>query len=181
MNLSRNGLLRLGKFEGLVLTAYQDGEHHSIGFGSNDPSLKSGDTITVKEAFDRLKSDVAKREPIVGKALTVWVPQHVYDAVFLLFYQGGTDALAAVAKHINAGHWWPPHVEDELSKCAANEFLNQDTNAKGEHLAGLLKRRFAERRIFLFADYGDLGSVPFWRGNPRKTERQEYIVKEDDL
>src|SRR6476659_2848064 len=103
MSLSRNGLLQLAGFEALVLTAYKDGEHHSIGFGSNDPKLKPGDTITAKEAFTRLKADVAKREPIVNKALKVPVTQHQFDALFSLYYQGGSDGLKAVADLINAG------------------------------------------------------------------------------
>jgi GH24 family phage-related lysozyme (muramidase) len=171
VKLSRLGLLFIARREGLVLTAYQDGEHHSVGFGHNDPALKPGDTISVRRAFELLKGDVRKREPNVVKALDRDVKPHEFDALFSLYYQGGSDGLQAVAEHINAGNMLK----------AADEFLKWDTNAKGEHLRGLLKRRRAERDIFLNADYGELTPIPFWRGDPRKTERGEYIIQDDDL
>lgn len=171
MQVSRNGLLFVACREALVLTAYQDGQHLSIGFGSNDPSLKEGDTISVREAFDRLRRDVDARARLVSGALRVEVEQHQFDALFSLFYQGGSDGYRAVLKLIN----------DSKMDEAADEFLRWDTNAKGEHKTGLMRRRVMERRLFLNADYGDLTRIPFWRGNPRETLREEYVLKEGDL
>lgn len=171
MRTSRQGLLFIARREGLVLSAYQDGEHMSIGFGSNDPKLREGDQITVKDAFTRLKKDVERREGAVERALKRPVTQEQWDAVFSLYYQGGSDGLMAVANHIN---------NNEM-KLAAEEFLSWDTNAAGVHMPGLLKRRRLEQDIFLNGDYGDLNPIPYWVGDPRKTARDEYYVTEDDL
>jgi len=171
MRTSRLGVLFIARREGLVLTAYQDGEHKSIGFGSNDPTLKEGDTITVKEAFQRLKADIEKREKSVEKALKVPLEQHEWDALFSLFYQGGSDGLKAVAGLINDG----------MKLQAAEEFLNWDTNAAGEHKEGLMKRRRLERDLFLNANYGDIDPIPYWEGNPRTTAMKQYRVTDEDL
>src|ERR1044072_7051385 len=121
MRTSRQGLLFLARREGLVFTAYQDGEHMSIGFGSNDPKLREGDQITVNDAFDRLKKDVERREGAVERALRRPVSQQQWDAIFSLYYQGGSDGLKAVANHVN----------NNDMKLAAEEFLKGDTNAAG--------------------------------------------------
>lgn len=172
MRTSRLGVLFIAQREALVLRAYRDGIHHSIGFGSNDPALKPGDEITVAEAFRRLKTDIATRELVVDRMLKVPVKQHEWDALVSLYYQGGSDGLRAVCKLLNAGK----HQE------AADEFLKWGTNAKGEPMAGLLRRREREREMFLRASYGDdLMTLPMWRGNPRTTPREEYHVQEEDL
>ena len=56
--LDRNGKLFIANREALVLGAYWDGKHMSIGMGSNDPTLKAGDTITISEAFERFEDDI---------------------------------------------------------------------------------------------------------------------------
>jgi GH24 family phage-related lysozyme (muramidase) len=171
MQPSRKGLLFIAAREALVLQAYQDGAHLSIGFGSNDPALKPGDRITVKEAFKRLKKDVEARAEIVTKALTVPVLQHEFDAIFSAYYQSGTDALTDIAAAVNGGD----------KSAVAQAFLKHDTNAKGEPMPGLLKRRARELNLFLTGEYGDLDKIPYWKGDPKKTPMGTYKVRAGDL
>lgn len=171
MQPSRKGLLFIAAREALVLSAYQDGEHMSIGFGSNDPKLKPGDTITVKEAFERLRRDVTPRAEQVNKRLMVRVLQHEFDALFSCYYQSGTDALEEIAAAVN--------VKDRPS--IARAYLNHDTNAKGIPLDGLLKRRARELCLHLTGEYGDIGRIPFWRGDPKKTPMSTYELQPGDI
>lgn len=173
MEVSRNGILFHGRREGLALGAYQDGKHMSIGFGSNKPHLRQGDTITVPEAFRDLVRNIKDRENILNKMLKVDVKQHQYDALLSLLYQAGTDDLKPVVDLVNAGD-----IEG-----AAREFLEHDVNQAGDHLPGLLARRFREANLFYTGEYGDINPIPYWQGNPRAAgvKQNWYTVTEKDL
>jgi len=178
MQLSRNGTIFLACREAIVTVAYQDGPHCSIGMGSNDPSLKPGDAITVKEAFARLKRDVASREAIVNRLLKVPVSQQQFDALFDLYYQNGN-------KPDGQGRRGFDHMASLINArdfgAAAAYFPECDRNSAGQQMAGLHKRRVLEQAVFLRGDYGDLSTVPFWPGDPKTTPRQTYTIQPGDL
>jgi GH24 family phage-related lysozyme (muramidase) len=178
MKLSRNGLIFLTCREAIVLTAYQDGKHLSIGMGSNDPNLRPGDTITVAEAFARLKRDVTSREQIVTRSLKVPVSQQQFDAMFDLYYQNGNKldghgrrGFEHMVGLMNAGKF--EAAADYLPECKYN--------SAGEPKDGLLKRRLLEQSVFLRGDYGDLSVIPFYRGDPRTTPREQYHLQPGDI
>ena len=178
MQLSRNGAIFLACREAIVTVAYQDGQHCSIGMGSNDPSLKPGDTITVKEAFERLKRDVAAREAIVNRMLKVAVSQQQYDALFDLYYQNGN-------KPDGAGRRGFDHMASLINarkfEDAAAYFPQCDRNSAGEPKDGLRKRRMMEQAVFLRGDYGDLSTIPLYLGDPRIVPRQPYRLQPGDF
>lgn len=173
MEVSRNGILFHGRREGLALGAYQDGKHMSIGFGSNKPGLRQGDTIGVPEAFKDLVQNIRDRERLLNTLLKVDVKQHQYDALSSLLYQAGRDDLEPVVALVNKGE-----IEE-----AAKEFIKHDVNAKGEHLPGLLARRFREANLFYTGEYGDINPIPYWQGNPRAAgvKQNWYTVTEKDI
>jgi GH24 family phage-related lysozyme (muramidase) len=103
--VSRNGVLFIANREALVLTAYSDGPHCSVGFGSNSPALRVGDRITVKDAFVLLKRDIAEREKILGRALKVDLSQQQRDALASFYYQNGQKPIRAGAARLR------PHGE----------------------------------------------------------------------
>lgn len=175
MNLDRDGALLIAKREAIVLVAYQDGEHYSIGLGSNDPSLKAGDTITVAEAFARFKRDIAVREQALTDMLRVVVDQDQFNALFSLYYQSGNRNLRWLLPMINANA--PKAV---VAQCfPIREFSK---NKAGEYMAGLEKRRRIEAAVYERGDYGeDPETVSLWRGDPRKTKPETYRVKPGDL
>jgi lysozyme len=178
LTFSRNGVLFLACREALVTVAYEDGAHMSVGFGSNDPNLEPGDTVTFKEAFARLKRDVAARETIVNRAIKVPVSQQQFDALFDLYYQNGN-------KHDAQGRPGWTHMMSLINAGdfdgAAAYFPECRCNSAGEEKEGLRKRRVMEQGIFLRGDYGDLSSVPFYPGNPHTTPQKRYVIQPGDL
>jgi GH24 family phage-related lysozyme (muramidase) len=176
MATSRNGLLFVGNREALVLTAYQDGKHCSVGFGSNSPALRLGDTISVRDAFALLKRDIAEREKILNRAIKVSVSQQQWDALISFYYQNGQKpdgqgrrGFDHMAGLINAGKF------DE----AAAYFPECDRNSAGEQKAGLRKRRLLEQAVFLRGDYGDLDPLPYWPGAPVGPPKQYHLQPGD--
>lgn len=181
-SVSRNGVLFIANREALVLTAYQDGPHCSIGFGSNSPALKLGDTITVRHAFDLLKADVTKREPGLFDRLRVPLSQHQADALFSLHYQSGNrympvkprekgDGRPDILRLVNAGDF----------DAAADAWPACDQNLAGEHISGLRKRRVMEQGVFVHGEYGSLDPLPYWPGPPRTTRMQQYHLQPGDI
>jgi len=171
MKTSRLGIWFIARREGLVLTAYRDGAHYSIGFGTNSPSYKEGDTVTVPLAFKLLTEGIRDRERLLNVRLKVPVKQHQYDALMSLLYQAGRDDLEAVLEYVNAGD-----IEG-----ASEEFLEHGVNAKGEEMPGLVKRRQFEKDMFDGKGYGELNPIPYWSGNPRKTKMKQYYIQPQDL
>jgi lysozyme len=169
---SRLGLLFIARREGLVLVAYEDGKHYSIGFGHNGTDVQGEDKITPKQAFSLLRSDVARREHELDTLLAgCSVSQHERDALMSLLYNRGAKATRTITDLIAKGK----------KQEAADKFLDWGVNAKGEMLKGILKRREMERKIFLHADYGEVTPIPMWRANPRHSNPELYHVQDDDL
>jgi len=171
MKTSRNGILFIARREALVLVAYQDGVHRSIGFGSNSETLKEGDTITVKGAFALLRKDIEEREKRIEGLLKRSLKTHQWDALMSLHYQSGNRYLPAIAALLNA----------KQDVTALELWLLCDRNLAGQRLDGLHKRRVLEVKLFQNGEYGELSPIPFWRGNPRSTKREEYEVRDADL
>lgn len=179
--ISRNGVLFIANREALVLSAYQDGPHPSIGFGSNSPALRVGDTITVRDAFRLLRKDIAKREPGLNSRVRVPLSQQQWDALFSLHYQSGNrympldprpkgDDRPDILRLINAGQMGD----------AAAAWPDCDANLAGEQKAGLRKRRVLEQAVFLRGDYGQLDPLPFWPGAP-VGKPQQYFLQPGDV
>lgn len=144
----------------------------SIGFGHNDPKLKPGDTITVKEAFALLKEDVKPRAAEVSRMLKVPVTQNQFDALVSLYYQSGRKFVPDMIQLlINVG---------DINK-AAEMFPRCDTNRAGKRLPGLHRRRLLEQKIFLSGEYGELSPIPFWPGDPAKTKAGQFVVTDSDF
>lgn len=155
--------------EALVTHAYHDGEYpdgrpkYSIGFGSQTPPPKEGDVITIEDAFNRLRADIFVRETAVNKALSVTVPQGVFDALFSLYYQGGTGHLLGVAQVFNANG-------GKATGFACAEFHKWNFGANKIPTDGHTKRRMREGIMALDGNYGDLSVVQVFDGNPREVK-----------
>ncbi|MEG2553636.1 MAG: lysozyme [Hafnia sp.] len=145
MEMSKNGLALLKSFEGCELTAYQDSVGvWTIGYGWTQPvngkPVSKGMTITQDTADSLLCSGVVQYEKGVTGLVKVEVNQNQFDALVDFAYNLGVKALegSTLLKKLNAGDY----------AGAADEFPKWN-KAGGKVLNGLVKRRAAERSLFL--------------------------------
>jgi lysozyme len=156
MRTTERGVRFIAQREACVLVAYQDGTGHSIGFGrfGVEPDMI---LIDASQALKMLRHDIEEREPQLEKMLSFHVLPHTWDACISLGYNAGMGALrrSEVIRLLNAGDY--PEAGDAFTLIKS-------------HTPGLMKRRLAERAIFLDADYGDLTAFKLWRDDPRATQ-----------
>lgn len=145
MRASENGINLIKQFEGCRLTAYQDSVGvWTIGYGwtqsvDGNPVAK-GMVITQQKADDLLKQGVVQYENGVNSLVKVQLNQNQFDALVDFAYNLGVNALrgSTLLKKLNAGDY----------AGAANEFTKWN-KAGGKELAGLTRRREAEKSLFL--------------------------------
>ena len=138
---SPRGIGLIKQFEGLRLTAYQDMVGvWTIGYGHTGPDVKPGLTITQQQAEQLLINDLVQFERRVNDLVTVQINQNQFDALVSFAYNLGVGALqkSTLLRLLNAGSYKP----------AADEFPRWN-RAGGNVVAGLTRRRYAERQIFL--------------------------------
>jgi lysozyme len=139
------GLDLIKSFEGLRLKAYKcSAGVDTIGYGHTSaagaPVVKAGMTITAAEAEKILARDLGKYEQAVDKVVTVKPTPNQFSAMVSLCYNIGPGNFAgsSVVRRLNAGD----------VKGAAEAFLLWN-KVHGRALAGLTRRREAERKLFL--------------------------------
>lgn len=145
MRASENGIRLIKQFEGCRLTAYQDSVGvWTIGYGWTQPvdgkPVAKGMTITQQKANQLLTEGVARYENGVTNLVTVPLNQNQLDALVDFAYNLGVNALkgSTLLKKLNTGDY----------AGAANEFTKWN-KAGGKELAGLTRRREAEKSLFL--------------------------------
>ena len=139
MKVSDKGLALIKEFEGCKLTAYQDSVGvWTIGYGHTRTARK-GMVITQSKADELLALDVADHATGVYKTLQVKLEQRQFDAVVSLAFNVGVNAVrnSTMLKMINRGD----------AKLAAAQF-DRWNKAGGKVLAGLTRRRAAERKMY---------------------------------
>lgn len=149
MKLGKKGLELIKSFEGLRLVAYDDGGGvWTIGYG-HTKGVKRGDTCTMEQAEAWLVEDVEEAEDAVKKWVDVPLVQDQFDALVSFVFNVGPGKPG-----LNKG-FYSSTMRRLLNQSdyigASNEFprWNKDN---GKVVAGLTRRREAERRLFLFRD-----------------------------
>jgi lysozyme len=140
MKINKSGLEIIKRFEGCKLKAYLcPAQIWTIGYGSTH-NVYEGLTISQIEANRRLQRDIEAIEAGISRFIKVDVNPNQYSACVSLAFNIGVGAFrnSTLLKMINAG---------ELAK-AAEQFLVWKY-AGGKILPGLVKRREAERELFL--------------------------------
>ena len=143
MTPSKNCYDLIKEFEGCKLEAYPDpgtgAEPITIGVGHTG-GVKLGDVITQEQADEYLVSDVSHAANAVNQMVSGKITQHQFDALVSFAFNLGTGNLrnSTLLKKLN---------KDDFEN-AANEFLKWDM-ASGHQMAGLTRRREAERTLFL--------------------------------
>jgi GH24 family phage-related lysozyme (muramidase) len=143
LSTNDQGLTLVKSFEGLRLTAYQDAVGvWTIGYGTTD-GVKPGMQITEQQAEDFLRRDIARFEPAVASLVKVPLTSDQFSALVSFVYNLGPGSLqqSTLLRLLNQGN----------IQGAADEFPRWN-KAGGRVLAGLTRRRNAERALFLGQD-----------------------------
>lgn len=129
------------------LMAYPDpatgGAPWTIGFGSTGPDIKPGTIWTQEQADARLAQEVEAKAAAVGKAVKVPATDAQLGAAISMAYNIGATAFtnSTLVRLWNAG---------SAKESVADQFLRWN-KAGGKVMAGLTRRREAERALFLSA------------------------------
>ncbi|MNN30269.1 Lysozyme RrrD [compost metagenome] len=140
MRTSQRGLSLIKSFEGLRLQAYQDSVGvWTIGYGATR-SVQPGMKVSKEQAERMLLSDVKRFEPEVERLITSPLNQNQWDALVSFTYNLGAANLESsmLRRLLNAGNY-----------VAAAEQIPRWNKAGGKVLPGLVRRRAAERELFL--------------------------------
>ncbi|WP_063552064.1 lysozyme [Burkholderia territorii] len=136
------GIALIKQFEGLRLARYLDAVGKpTIGYGHLIlPNERFTRPLTPAEAEALLRRDLRGAELNLRKLLRVPVTQQQFDALMSFVFNLGAGRLrsSTLLRYLNAG----------ASVRAADQFLVWN-KAGGKPLAGLTKRRQAERALFL--------------------------------
>jgi len=148
MRINAAGLALIKEFEGLRLKAYPDpgtgGVPWTIGIGTtrypDGRRVSPGDTCTEQQALEYLAHDLQGFETSVAGMLRVPANENQFAALVSFAYNVGTEALrrSTMLRFIN----------DDRFADAAGEFGRWNM-AAGKVLPGLVRRRAAERELFL--------------------------------
>lgn len=157
LHTSQDGINLIESFEGCRLEAYQDSvQTWTIGYG-HTADVVEGMTITPAQATALLAGDLVIYEHYVNSYVTAPLTQHEFDALVSFTYNLGAGTLqrSDLLAYLNA---------DQIAE-AADMFLEYD-HAGGVEVAGLLRRREAERALFLLPDseqpLGLFGQIKKW-------------------
>lgn len=140
MEISNRGIELIKKFEGLRLTAYRcSAGVLTIGYG-HTRGVKAGDLITARQADEFLREDVRSAELVVNLDVKVWLSQGQFDALvsFVFNLGAGNFVKSTLLRKLNDGNYVG----------AADQFGRWIYAGKTE-LPGLIRRRAAERELFL--------------------------------
>lgn len=140
MKVSNNGINLIKRFEGLELKSYKDSVGIlTIGYGHTN-AVKAGDVVTGEQADAFLREDLQVAELTVNTNVKVKLTQGQFDALvsFVFNLGSGNFVKSTLIKKLNAGDY--AGAADEFGKWG---------NAGGKKLPGLVKRRAAEREVFL--------------------------------
>jgi lysozyme len=161
MKTSTKGLIALMNREAVVLSAYRDtkriwtiGVGHTAAAGGFVPP-GAGVKITLADALELFRRDIAKYEAGVNAAVKVPLLQHEFDALVSFHFNTGAIAKATLTKRLNAGD----------KKGAAAGLMNW---VKPPEIRG---RRLGEQKQFQTGDYGNVSTVPVYDKFPGKQRR----------
>ena len=141
MKISQKGVDLIKSFEGLELKAYKDSVGVlTIGWGSTGSHVTVGMTITKEQAEKLLKKDLERFEKGVSDLVKVPLNQNQFDALVSFSFNLGLGSLksSTLLKKLNSSDY----------SGAANEILRWN-RAGNKVLAGLTRRRLAEKELFL--------------------------------
>lgn len=145
MRTSADGINLIKQFEGVRLTAYKailEEQYYTIGYGHYGADVSKGMTITQAQADAYLKTDLIRYENAVKNTVKIPLNQHQFDALVSFTYNCGGNSL----KSLVSGRTARQIAEKLPSYCYAS----------GRKLEGLVRRRKAEKELFMKEDDIDM-------------------------
>lgn len=140
MILGAAGLALIKSFEQCRLTAYQDQRGiWTVGWGHTGPAVTAQSVCSQADADTWLVQDTYAAQKAVTRSVDIALTQNQFDALvsFTFNVGAGNFSSSTLLRYVNAG-----------VPAAADEFLRWD-HVDGQTSAGLLRRRQAERALFL--------------------------------
>ena len=140
-----NGLLLIKSFEGLRLQAYQDAVGiWTIGYGTTR-GVRPGMRISKEQAEAFLQQDLVRFEQAINDAVKVPINDNQFSALASFTYNVGSGAFrsSTLLRLLN---------QNQNLHAIAEQFPRWN-RAGGRILAGLTRRRHAEKTLFLGEDF----------------------------
>ena len=144
-SISKTGIDLISSFEGIRLNSYDDGVGvWTIGIGTtvypNGVKVKKGDKCILEQAKEYFAHDLKSFEKTVNDSVKAPLSQNQFDALISIAYNIGSTAFknSTLLKKLNAKDY----------AGAADQFLRWNKGG-GKVLKGLVRRREAERALFL--------------------------------
>lgn len=147
MKINKEGLELIKSFEGCRLVAYDDLQPNktithisqvkgtlTIGYG-HTAGVTVGQVISQAQADNMLKSDMAKYEKYVTDNVKITLNENQFSALVSFCYNCGVGNLRTLVRNRTA---------EQIA-----EAIPLYNKAKGQVLKGLVRRREAERQLFL--------------------------------
>lgn len=176
MKTSQIGIDLIKSFEGCVLKAYKcPAGVWTIGYG-HTAGVKEGDIISKKQAEELLKQDLKQFETYVNNLVTVELNQYQFDALVSFCYNIGPGNLksSTLLKLLNKWDY----------EGAAEQF-DRWVKAGDKKLAGLVRRRAAEKELFLRlagpTRYKVIATALNVRIGPAKDYKISKVIHKDDI
>ena len=144
MYVSPTGIALTKSMEGCVLHSYPDpgtgGAPWTCGWGHCGPEVHPNMTITQAQADAWLNADLARAGLVVNSLVHVYLNQNELDALadFVFNVGAGNFRSSTLLRLINAG---------DMTGAAAQ--FDRWTQGGGHVLPGLVRRRAAEKALFL--------------------------------
>lgn len=138
--INEAGLNLIKEFEGCDLEAYRDSVGvPTIGYG-HTAGVQMGQVITQEQATEFLQEDLKQAAADVARIVKPQLTPNQFAALVSIVFNVGPGAIEGTrfGAALNASEW----------QTAADLFLEFD-HAGGRVLPGLLRRRQAERTLFL--------------------------------
>jgi lysozyme len=151
MIATENAYSLIKNFEGLGKMAYKcPAGRWTIGYGHTGADVTEGMTITEEEADAFLRADVTKCVAALNELIIQPINQNQFDSLVSWVYNlGGTNLRnSTMLKEINQGHYLKAALE-----------MERWNKVNEQPLAGLIRRRQAEVRLYLTPWEAGLGSA----------------------
>jgi lysozyme len=148
LSISQDGIDLIKHFEQLSLNAYLcPAGVPTIGWGHTGKDVKLGSRVTVKEAEELLRLDIADFEEDVNNLVKVPLTQNQFDALVSFAFNCGSDIDADNIAEGLGDSTLLKKLNGKDYVGAASEFIKW-VRAGGRVLAGLVRRRKAEHSLF---------------------------------